>query len=144
MYIFLEQSFIALITLSFSSYNSSTILRFHLPLCLWSLYINTTSPVAISVCLCLFFIFCHSLRERKCSLFHLFQAASLQRLIYRCRFLLTLSSSSNCFSDIVIGCSCTKCSVSIPEIEYRHLYTSAVDCLSLSLCPIWLLLDLAL
>ena len=107
MYVFLERSFTALITLSYPSYNSSAIPMFHLLLCLSSPFINATSPTAISICLWLFFILCLSLRERKYSLFRLFQAASLQRLIYRCRFLITLSSSSsssssNCSFVIVI------------------------------------------
>ena len=105
---FHEQSFTALITLSFISHNSSTMPMFHLPLCLLSPCINATSSIAIFVCLWLFYILCLSIRERWYSLFHLFQAASLQRLIYRCRFLITLSSSSNCFSGIVIGFPCIR------------------------------------
>ena len=101
MFVFFKQSFTVLITLSFPSFGSSTMRMFHLPLCLSSPFINTTSPIAISLCLWLFFIFCLSLRERRYSLFHLFQAASLQRLI-------TLSSSPNCSSDIVIGCLCIR------------------------------------
>ena len=108
MCVFLERSFTVLITLSFPSYNSSTIPMFHLFLCLSSSFINKTSPVAISICLWLFFILCLSLRERRYSLFHLFQAASLQRLIYRCRFFIILSSSSNCSSGIIIGCPCIR------------------------------------
>ena len=126
--------------LSFPSYNSSTIPMFHLPLCFPSPFVNTTSPVAISICLWLFFILCLSLRERRYSLFHLLQAASLQRLIYRCHFLITLSSSSNCSSGIVIGCPCIR----MFGVSTGNLISSAVDFLSLSLCPVWLLLSLAL
>ena len=81
---------------------------FHLPLCLSSPLINTTCPIAISICLWLFFILCLSQRERRYSLFHLFQAASLQCLIYRCRFFIILSSSSNCSSGIITGCPCLR------------------------------------
>ena len=104
MYVFLDQSFTALITLSCRSYNSSTIPMFQFSLCLSCLFINATSPIAISICFCLFFILCLSLREYRYSLFHLFQAVRLQRLIYRCCFLITSSSSSNCSSGTVIGC----------------------------------------
>ena len=96
MYVFFDLKFTALITLSIPSCNSSTTPTFHLPLCLWFPFVNTTSPIAISICLWLFFILYLSLREHRYSLFHLFQAASLQRLIYKCCFLLTLPSSSNC------------------------------------------------
>ena len=141
MYVFFDQSFTALITLSCRSYNSSTIPMFQFSLCLSCLFINATSPIAISICFCLFFILCLSLREYRYSLFHLFQAVRLQRLIYRCCFLITSSSSSNCSSGTVIGCPGIRM---LLEIEYRHLFTSVVYCLSLSLCPVWLLLILAL
>ena len=65
-------------------------------------------PICYFLCFWLFFILCLSLRERRYSFFHLFQAASLQRLIYRCCSLITSSSSSNCSSGIVIGCPCTR------------------------------------
>ena len=65
VYVFLERRFTALIMLSFPSYNSSTIPIFHLPLCFPSPFVNTTSPIAISICLWLFFILCLSLRERR-------------------------------------------------------------------------------
>ena len=143
MYVFLEWSFTALMMLSFPLYNSSTIPIFHLPLCLSSPFINARSPIAISICLWLFYIgiLRLSLREHKDSLLHLLQVASLQCLIYRCRFFITFSLSSNHHLLVVLV---SECLVSIPESEYRHLYTSAVDCLSLSLCPVWLLLVLAL
>ena len=109
MFIFPDQSFTAFIMLSFYSYNSSTLPMLHLSLSLSFPFINTTSIIAIFICLCLFFILSFSLRERKYSLFYLFQATFLKILIYLCRFLITLSSSSsNCFSGIVIRCLCIR------------------------------------
>ena len=106
--VFFDWSITALIVLSFPLYSSSTILMFYLPLCLLSPLIHATSPIAISICLWLFFILCLSLRERKYFLFHQFKAAFLQHLIYRCRFLITLPSLSNCSSGIVIACPCIR------------------------------------
>ena len=106
--------------------------------CLSFPFINTTFPVAISICLWLFFILCLSLRECGYCLFHLFQAASLRHLLYRCRFLIISLSSSNCSSAIVICCPCIRMfSVYIGNWISSSIYTS--DCLSVSLCPVWLL-----
>ena len=52
--VFFDGSITALIMLSFSLYSSSTILIFHLPLCLLSPFIHATSSIAISMCLVVF------------------------------------------------------------------------------------------
>ena len=59
----LRPKFFSSIILPFPSHNSSTIAIFYLPLCFFYLFISTTYPIPISICIWLFFIFCLSLRK---------------------------------------------------------------------------------
>ena len=96
------------------------------------------SAIAISICLWLFFILCLSLRERKHSLFHLFQAASLQHLMYSFCFLITSLSSSNYSSGIAISCPCIRMfGVNTGNWISSSIYSSSrfLKCISLSRMP---------
>ena len=110
---------------------------------MWNLsagYLQNTllSVIVISKCFWLFFILCLSLREPRHSLLHVFQAASLQHLMYFFCFLITLLSSSNCSSGIAISCPCIRMfDVNTGDWTSSSIYSSGgfLKCISLSRMP---------